>query len=79
VDAAKRIPATAISTIERRTDETFQNVIERLGIPTRRDMDLLARRIEKLTTTSATKPRARRAPASRTARKPRPVATITPD
>ena len=79
VDAAKRMPATAISTIERRTDETFQNVIKRLGIPTRRDIDLLARRIEKLTVTPASKPRARRAPASRTARKHVPVATINPD
>ena len=79
VDAAKRVPATAISTIERRTDETFQSVIKRLGIPTRRDIDLLARRIEKLTATSASKPKTRRAPASRTARRSGPVATINPD
>ena len=77
VDAAKRIPATAITTIERRTDETFQHVIERLGIPTRRDIDLLARRIEKLT--AAPKPRARRAPAARTARKVTPAAVGSPD
>jgi poly(hydroxyalkanoate) granule-associated protein len=79
VDAAKRMPAAAINTIERRTDETFQNVIKRLGIPTRHDIDLLARRIEKLTATPAAKPRARRAPASRTATKHRAVATSNPD
>jgi poly(hydroxyalkanoate) granule-associated protein len=79
VSAAKKVPATAISTIERRTDQTFQTVIQRLGIPTRRDIDLLTRRIEKLTATTAGKPRARRAPASRTARKPVAVTTTHPE
>jgi poly(hydroxyalkanoate) granule-associated protein len=77
--AAKRVPATAISTIERRTDETFQNVIERLGIPTRKDIDLLTRRIEKLTAASTTKPRARLGPAARRARRAASVATSSPD
>lgn len=78
VDAAKKVPATAISTIERRTDETFKQVMQRLGIPTRKDIDLLNRRIEKLTAASPVKPRPRR-PASRTARKPAPVVTIDAD
>ena len=77
VDAAKKVPATAISTIERRTDETFQQVMKRLGVPTRRDIDLLSRRIEKLTAASAVKPRPRR-PAARTARSA-PVVTIDAD
>jgi poly(hydroxyalkanoate) granule-associated protein len=79
MDAAKRVPAAAINTIERRTDETFQNVIKRLGIPTRRDIDLLTRRIEKLTAAPAPKPRTRRAPASRTARRTASAATVSPD
>jgi len=78
VDAAKKVPATAISTIERRTDETFKQVMQRLGIPTRKDIDLLNRRIEKLTAAAPAKPRARR-PASRTARKQAPVVTIDAD
>jgi poly(hydroxyalkanoate) granule-associated protein len=77
VDVAKKVPATAISTIERRTDETFQQVMQRLGIPTRKDIDLLTRRIEKLTAASPAKPRPHR-PASRTARKA-PVVTIDAD
>ena len=40
VSVAKKVPATAISTIERRTDETFKQVMQRLGIPTRKDIDL---------------------------------------
>ena len=75
VDVAKKVPATAISTIERRTDETFKQVMQRLGIPTRKDIDLLTRRIEKLTAASSAKPRPRR-PA---ARKARPVVSIDAD
>ena len=78
VDVAKKVPATAISTIERRTDETFKTVMQRLGIPTRKDIDLLNRRIEKLTAVSAAKPRSRR-PAARTVRKGTPVVTIDAD
>jgi poly(hydroxyalkanoate) granule-associated protein len=78
VDAAKKVPATAMSTIERRTDETFQQVMKRLGIPTRRDIDMLTRRIEKLTAASPAKPRTRR-PDSRTVRKEGPVVAIDAD
>ena len=78
VDAAKKVPATTMSTIERRTDETFQQVMKRLGIPTRKEIDLLTRRIEKLTAAASSKPRPRR-PAARTARKATPVVTIDAD
>jgi poly(hydroxyalkanoate) granule-associated protein len=78
VSVAKKVPATAISTIERRTDETFKQVMQRLGIPTRKDIDLLTRRIEKLTAASTAKPRPRR-PAARTAHKVTPVVTIDAD
>ena len=78
VDVAKKVPATAMSTIERRTDETFQQVMKRLGIPTRHDIDLLTRRIEKLTAASPAKSRTRR-PVSRTVRKEGPVVTINAD
>jgi poly(hydroxyalkanoate) granule-associated protein len=69
MDAAKKVPAAAISTIERRTDETFQNVMNRLGIPTRHDIDLLTRRIEKLTAATQQKPKVRRAAPSPVAKK----------
>lgn len=75
VDAAKKVPATAINTIERRADETFQQVMKRLGVPTRREIDLLSRRIEKLTAATPAKPKARR-PAARTARRDAAVVTI---
>ena len=78
VDAAKKVPGTAISTIERRTDETFQQVMKRLGVPTRRDIDLLSRRIEKLTAASPAKTRPRR-PGARTVRRQPPVVTIDAD
>ena len=78
VDVAKKVPATAMSTIERRTDETFQQVMKRLGIPTRHDIDLLTRRIEKLTAASPAKSRTRR-PVSRTVRKEGPGVTIDAD
>jgi hypothetical protein len=50
--------------------------MKRLGIPTRKDIDLLTRRIEKLTAASSSKPRR---PAARTARKATPVVTIDAD
>ena len=61
-----------------RTDETFTQAQQRPGIPTRKDIDLLNRRIEKLTAASPAKPRPRR-PASRTVRKHAPVVTIDAD
>lgn len=65
--AAKRVPADAVATLERRTDDVFQNVMKRLGIPSRREIDGLTRRIERLTASSSAsaKPRARRHPAAR--------------
>jgi poly(hydroxyalkanoate) granule-associated protein len=66
--SAKRAPSTAVATIERRTDATLENVMHRLGVPTRRDIDSLNRRIEGLTVVKASKPRARR-PAARRTRK----------
>jgi poly(hydroxyalkanoate) granule-associated protein len=74
--AAKNAPATATATIEKRTDETLQNVMHRLGVPTRRDIDSLNRRIEGLTVIKASKPKVRR-PAARRARKPAEAASPT--
>jgi poly(hydroxyalkanoate) granule-associated protein len=79
MDAAKKVPAAAISTIERRTDETFQNVMNRLGIPTRHDIDLLTRRIEKLTAATQQKPKVRRAAPSRVAKKQNALVTVDAD
>jgi hypothetical protein len=59
-----------MSTIERPADETFQHVMQRLGIPTRKDSEHLTRRNQRLTAASSAKPRPRR-PA---ARKATPVA-----
>lgn len=74
--AAKKAPSTAVATIERRTDTTVQNVMHRLGVPTRRDIDSLNRRIEGLTVVKASKPKVRR-PAARRARKQAEAASPT--
>ena len=79
MDAAKKVPAAAINTIERRTDETFQNVMSRLGMPTRHDIDLLTRRIEKLTAATQQKPKVRRATPSRVAKKQTPFVSVDAD
>jgi poly(hydroxyalkanoate) granule-associated protein len=67
--AAKRAPSAAIASIEKRTDDVVQNVLERLGVPSRRDIDGLTRRIERLTAAEH-KPKARRTAASRAKKTP---------
>jgi poly(hydroxyalkanoate) granule-associated protein len=60
VTAAKRAPATAMTKLEQRTDDLVENVMHRLGVPTRREITGLTRRIEGLASSMERKPRARR-------------------
>ncbi len=61
ITAAKRVPTTAITKLERRTDDIVETVMHRLGVPTRRELTGLTKRIEGLASTLERKPRARRA------------------
>lgn len=60
MQAAKRAPGRAVANIEKQTDEVMQNVMQRLGVPTRREIEGLAKRIEGLTATIEHKGRTRR-------------------
>jgi poly(hydroxyalkanoate) granule-associated protein len=72
VAAAKRAPSAAITKLERGTDEVFQQVMHRIGVPTRKEIAGLTRRIEGLTNTIERKPKARRAAPKSRSRKVTP-------
>jgi poly(hydroxyalkanoate) granule-associated protein len=67
--AAKRAPSTAITKLERGTDEVFQQVMHRIGVPTRKEIAGLTKRIEGLTATIERKPSVRRAASKPRSRK----------
>ena len=54
--AAKGAPVKALSAIERRVDNSVESVMHRLGVPTRREITGLTRRIEGLASAMAKKP-----------------------
>lgn len=56
VTAAKGAASVAVSKIERGVDNTMENVMHRLGVPTRREITGLTRRIEGLTKSMEKKP-----------------------
>lgn len=57
IAAAKDAPATAIAKFEKTVDHTMENVMHRLGVPTRREISGLTRRIEALSHSIEKKPR----------------------
>ena len=61
MEAARNAPANAMSRIERQVDTTLENVMHRLGVPTRREISSLSRRIEGLAHSMEKTPRRRRA------------------
>lgn len=61
MSAAKAAPRNALTKIERRVDGTFENVMHRLGVPTRREITGLTRRIEGLAQSMEKMPRTKRA------------------
>jgi poly(hydroxyalkanoate) granule-associated protein len=85
---AREAPGTAMARIESRFDDTMTGVLKRLGVPTKREINSLARRVEGLassleraparrraTTAARTKPAAGARRSTDGARKPaRPVA-----
>jgi poly(hydroxyalkanoate) granule-associated protein len=58
--AAKQVPATALTRMEKEVDVTIETVKHRLGMPTRAEMNGLNRRIENLTRTVEKKTTAKR-------------------
>lgn len=61
LEAARKAPADAIEKLQDRSDKVVENVMHRLGVPTRREISGLTRRIEGLAGSMEKKPRARRA------------------
>ena len=67
--AARNAPSNTLSKLERQVDTTLENVLHRLGVPTRTEINSLSRRIEGLAQSMEKTPRRRRATTTR-ARKP---------
>jgi poly(hydroxyalkanoate) granule-associated protein len=63
--AARNAPSTTLSKIERQVDTTLENVMHRLGVPTRTEINSLSRRIEGLAQSMEKAPRRRRASTTR--------------
>lgn len=69
IDAARSVPSNTLTKLEKQVDTTLENVMHRLGVPTRREISGLSRRIEGLAQSMERTPRARRATTSTRARK----------
>src|SRR6476661_2208096 len=65
MEAARNAPSTTLSKLERQVDTTLENVMHRLGVPTRNEISSLSRRIEGLTQSMEKAPRPRRAASTR--------------
>ena len=65
VTAAKEAPGATIDRIEAGIDDTMTGVLRRLGVPTKREITSLTRRVEGLATTLERKPAPRRRAPSR--------------
>ena len=82
MQVARSAPAETLSKIERQVDTTLENVMHRLGVPTRHDINSLSRRIEGLAESMEKAPRRRRTTVTRTrtrttrARKPAEPDTV---
>ncbi|HEX5973274.1 MAG TPA: phasin family protein [Gemmatimonadaceae bacterium] len=69
MQAARSAPSTTLTKLERQVDTTLENVMHRLGVPTRTEINSLSRRIEGLAQSMEKTPRRRRVTTSRV-RKP---------
>lgn len=65
MEAARNAPGNAMSRIEHQVDTTLENVMHRLGVPTRREISSLSRRIEGLAQSMEKTPRRRRTTTTR--------------
>jgi len=70
ISAAKDAPATAMAKLEKTVDNTMENVMHRFGVPTRREIGGLTRRIEALSHSIEKKPRATPRPRKVSAEQP---------
>src|SRR5690348_2990128 len=75
MQAARNAPAETLSKLERQVDTTLENVMHRLGVPTRTEISSLSRRIEGLAQSMEKTPRRRRTTTTR-ARKPAETGTM---
>lgn len=69
IEAARNAPTNTLSKLERQVDTTLESVMHRLGVPTRREISSLSRRIEGLAQSMERTPRARRAAPAKRSRK----------
>lgn len=69
IEAARNAPSNTLSKLEQQVDTTLANVMHRLGVPTRREINSLSRRIEGLAQSRESAPRVRRATTSPRSRK----------
>lgn len=60
MQAARNAPSNTLSRLERQVDTTLENVMHRLGVPTRTEISSLSRRIEGLAQSMEKTPRRRR-------------------
>jgi len=74
VTAARQAPGTAITRIEEGFDGAMSGVLQRLGVPTKSEINGLARRVEGLANTLETRTASTRRPAGR--RKSTATATV---
>jgi len=65
IEAARNAPSDTMAKLERQVDTTLENVMHRLGVPTRRENSSLSRRIEGLAQSMEKTPRRRRVSATR--------------
>lgn len=65
MEAARNAPAATLSRLERQVDTTLENVMHRLGVPTRTEISSLTRRIEGLAQSMDKTPRRRRSTSTR--------------
>lgn len=77
VQRARAVPANTMSAVEEGLDDTMERVMHRLGVPTRREISSLTRRVEGLTTSLEQRRRPARATRPRTGTR-RKTTTRTP-
>lgn len=65
MQAARSAPSNTLSKLERQVDTTLENVMHRLGVPTRTEINSLSRRIEGLAQSMEKTPRRRRTSTTR--------------
>ncbi len=76
MEAARNAPSTTLSKLERQVDTTLENVMHRLGVPTRSEISSLSRRIEGLAQSLEKTPRRRRTTPTRARKTAEPDSTM---